>query len=155
APLFRFVGLIALLLVGVVLAGQTAEFINEPSLTAEVVSSRLTYTENQTADGGSEFSPVAVHTPLDMGPAFVTIFFRPLPFEATNAQSLLAAAECVVLLALTLASWRRLRAAPRLMRSTPYVTFCLGYILAFVYAFSSFSNFGILSRQRVQALPFF
>jgi hypothetical protein len=27
-------------------------------------------------------------------------------------------------------------------------------VLVFVYAFSSFSNFGLLARQRVQALPF-
>jgi hypothetical protein len=29
------------------------------------------------------------------------------------------------------------------MRTTPYVAFSVGYALAFVYAFSSFANFGL------------
>ena len=31
----------------------------------------------------------------------------------------------------------------------------LGILVTFVYAFSAFSNFGILARQRCQVLPFF
>jgi hypothetical protein len=123
-------------------------------LTAEAISSRLTYTENQTADGGSEFSPIAVNTPLDMVPAFATVFFRPFLYEASNVQALLSSAECAFLLLLACASWKRLRSIPRLIRSTPYVAFSIGYVLVFVYAFASFSNFGLLARQRVQALPF-
>jgi hypothetical protein len=154
APLFRVLGLVALLVAGVVLASQTATFIGEPTLTADAVTSQLDNTEVQTADGGSEFSPVPVNTPVDMVPAFVTVFFRPFPFEASNAQALLVSAECLLILGLALASWKRIRAVPRLIRSTPYVAFCIGYVLVFVYAFSSFSNFGLLARQRVQALPF-
>ena len=41
------------------------------------------------------------------------------------------------------------------MRRQPYVAYCVGLIVAFIYAFSSFSNFGILARQRCQMLPFF
>ena len=154
APLFRIFGLIALLVVGVLLAGQTAEFIGQPTLTAEAVTTRLEYTENQTADGGSEFSPVNVNTPIDMAPAFVTVFFRPFVFEASNGQALLSAVEAMLLFLIACASWKRIRAVPRIFRSTPYVAFCIGYVLVFVYAFSSFSNFGLLARQRVQALPF-
>lgn len=153
-PLIRFAGLAALLVVGLVLAGETASFIGQPSLTAEVVTSQLDYHEGQTADGGSEFSPVAVNTPIDMVPAFVTVFIRPFPFEAANAQGLLSAAEGIFLVLLACASWKRIRAVPRLIRSSPYIAFCIGYVLVFVFAFASFSNFGLLARQRVQALPF-
>ena len=54
-------------------------------------------------------------------------------------------------------AWRcrdRLRSLPRLIRTQPYVAFCLTYTLLFVVAFSSFANFGILTRQRVQVFPF-
>ena len=43
---------------------------------------------------------------------------------------------------------------PRLLRTRPYVAFCRTYTLLFVFAFSSFANFGILTRQRVQVFPF-
>ena len=43
----------------------------------------------------------------------------------------------------------------RQMRDSPYVAYSVGIVLSFTYAFSAFSNFGILARQRVQVLPFF
>ena len=54
--------------------------------------------------------------------------------------------------------WRarkRLRGLARQMRRQPYVAYCMGITLTFIFAFSAFSNFGILARQRVQVLPFF
>jgi hypothetical protein len=50
-------------------------------------------------------------------------------------------------------------AAPRLLRlpkyifQVPYVAYALTYTVMFVIAFSSISNFGILTRQRTQVLP--
>ena len=41
------------------------------------------------------------------------------------------------------------------MRRQPYVAYCLGITLTFIFAFSAFSNFGILARERCQVLPFF
>jgi hypothetical protein len=35
----------------------------------------------------------------------------------------------------------------------PYVAYALTYTVMFVIAFSSISNFGILTRQRTQVLP--
>ncbi len=154
APMFRLLGLVALLVLGLALASQTADFLGQPNLTTESVSDTLDSNEQQTADGGSEFTPVNVDTPIDMVPAFVTVFFRPFPFEVSNAQGLLSAAECVLVFGLFVVSWKRVRSLPRLFRARPYLAFCVGYVLVFVYAFSSFSNFGILARQRVQALPF-
>jgi len=154
APLLRFAGLIALLVLGLALATQTASFLGQSSLTSESVSATLSRNETQTSDAGSAFAPVVVSNPLDMVPAFVTVFFRPFPYESTNPQSLLAAGEGALLLVIAARSWKRIRAVPRMIRTTPYVAFCVGYVLSFVYAFSSFSNFGILARQRVQALPF-
>jgi len=164
-PMMWIIALAAMVAVGGFLAGQTANFVDKElknsgsdtagsGLSAQAISETLSTTETQTADGGSEFTPITVSSPLDMIPAFVTVFFRPFPFEASNAQSLLSAGECLLLLALIAWSWKRVRSTPRLFRSYPYLAFCAGYLLVFVFAFSSFSNFGILARQRVQALPF-
>jgi len=165
SPLFRMLSLLLMLVLGIALAGRTASFVDRElqqskgddlssTLTLDGVTNTLSDTERQTADGGSEFTPVTVNTPLDLPLAIVTVYFRPFPFEASNAQSLLSAAEGILLALLILVSWKRIRATPRLIRTAPYLAFCLGYLFVFAYAFSSFSNFGILARQRVQALPF-
>ena len=52
----------------------------------------------RTGQGGSEFAPVAVNSPLDLPWATVSVLFRPFVFEARNAQSVLAALEGTVLL---------------------------------------------------------
>jgi hypothetical protein len=95
-----------------------------------------------------------VNSPIDLPLATATVLFRPLPFEASNNQMLLTSAEGVFLAALCVVSWRRLATIPRRVRSTPYVAFSLVFVLLFVWAFSSFGNFGILARQRTQMLPF-
>jgi len=153
APIIRIVGLCFLLVVGVVLAGRTASFLGVESLTQESVETELTATEAQTAEGGSSFTPIRLRTPLHFPPAFVTVFFRPFPFESSTTQGLISAGEGLLLLGLCIVSGRRLRSIPAMIRTTPYLAFSIGYVLVFVYAFSSFSNFGILARQRVQALP--
>jgi hypothetical protein len=154
APLFRVVGLIVLLGLGLFLSSQTASFLGEPQLTADSVTEQLSNTTTQTSDGGSEFTPVKVDNPVAMIPAFFTVFFRPLPIEVSSAQELASAMEGVMLLGLLYAARNRIRSIPRLIRVRPYVAFCIGYAFAFVFAFSSFANFGILARQRVQAVPF-
>ncbi len=67
----------------------------------------------------------------------------------------MASLEGLILLGLTVASWRRLRRLPRALWENPYVTYAFVYSALFVLAFSNFSNFGILARQRVQLLPLF
>jgi hypothetical protein len=89
-----------------------------------------------------------------MGPAFVTVLFRPFPFEVSDVTGLAASFEGLFLIGLLVLSRNRIRSIPRLLRTTPYLTYSLTYLVVFVFAFSSFANFGILSRQRVQAIPF-
>jgi hypothetical protein len=50
-------------------------------------------------------------------------------------------------------SVRRLARLPRELARRPYVAFAVVYTFAFIYAFSSLVNFGILARQRSQLLP--
>ncbi|MFM8305245.1 MAG: hypothetical protein ACKOA9_13280 [Actinomycetota bacterium] len=154
APLVRIGGLVALLVLGLFVTSQTASFLGQPELTADTVSQQLAATSEQTSDGGSEFTPIDVNNPVAMFPAFITVFFRPFPIEVSSAQELASATEGLLLLGLLVAARKRIRSIPRLIRTQPYVAFCIGYVLAFVFAFSSFANFGILARQRVQAIPF-
>ena len=93
-------------------------------------------------------------SPLQLPGAFVSVLFRPFPWEARNIQSLVAALESTGLIYL---AWRcrdRLRGLPHTVRTRPYVACAVAYSLGFVVAFSSFANFGILTRQRVQVFPF-
>jgi len=96
---------------------------------------------------------VPVHSPVQFPLAVVTVLFRPLPFEAHNPQSLLVSIEDVVLLSVLVVGRKRWLRAFRLSRSRPFVLYCVGAISTFVIAYSSFSNFGLIARQRAQITP--
>ena len=83
----------------------------------------------------------------------MTVIFRPFPTEAHNTQAMIAASEGVIAMVLFLRSWRQILAIPRLVRKEPYVAACVVFLFAFIIAFSSFSNFGILARERTQMWP--
>lgn len=154
-PIFRVMTMAILLVVMLVLISQTEQFLGVETLNQETVNSELANAEGRTTEAGSTFSPVTVNTPLDLPLATFTVLFRPMPWETHNSQTLVTAVESMFLIILTVRGWRRLRSIPRCIRKEPYIAYSLGIMLTFVYAFSSFSNFGILARQRCQVLPFF
>jgi hypothetical protein len=125
--------------------------ISQVRTDAEVV---LEETERNTRMGGSEFEARPVEGPIGFVYAVLTVPFRPFPHEASNFQARLASAEGLVLLLLIVLSARRLARLPSAVFRTPYFAFCAVYTAGFVIAFSNFSNFGLLSRQRSQLLPF-
>ncbi|MGZ4796489.1 MAG: hypothetical protein ACXV8T_11390 [Acidimicrobiia bacterium] len=145
-----------LLIAGFVLASSTAEFFGVPSLTTETVNQTLANAEGRTSEAGSSFTPVNVSSNPALFPvAVVTVLFRPLPFEVSNVVAGASAFEGVFLIWLTWKARRRLMAVPRYMRRAPFIAYCVGITFTFIYAFSAFSNFGILARQRCQVLPFY
>jgi hypothetical protein len=81
------------------------------------------------------------------------VLIRPFPWEAHNSQALVSAAEGTLLIYLCWRHRNRLRRLPLLIRRS-YPAFCFAYAAMFVYAFSTFGNFGILARERVMVLPF-
>ncbi len=151
------IGLFGVLLVmAVFLASSTESFFGVESLNQETVNQVLREAEGQTSEAGSSFAPVNMTTNPALAPlAFATVFYRPFPFEASSVVAAASALEGVFLIWLTWASRSRLRSMFRSMRRQPYIAFCVGIVFTFVYAFSAFSNFGILARQRCQVLPFF
>ncbi|WP_436796322.1 hypothetical protein [Actinospongicola halichondriae] len=106
-----------------------------------------------TGQGGSSFTAPNVNSPPGLIAAAVTVIARPFPWEAKNIQSLLTAAEGLLLVLMLVLAARRLRSLPALLLREPYVAFAAVYCVGFIVAFVNVENFGILARQRVQMLP--
>lgn len=155
SPLAKAAMVVLLLGSGAVLLQQTQSFFGLEETSASSVGDVIDATNAQTSQGGSAYDAAPVRSPADLPMAAVNVLFRPFPHEASNPQALVAAAEGVALLALAVASSRRLRTLPGLLRHNSYLVFVSTYTLLFITAFSSFANFGILTRQRVQVFPFF
>jgi hypothetical protein len=151
----KVMGLVVLAGVLVVVVGQLETFLGVDAFDQESVELTLQEVTAQTGQGGSYVHQAGTDlSPARFPEAFVNVVFRPFPWQAKNAQSLLASGEALVLLVLFVTSWRRLVTAVLSIFSTPYIVLCGVYSALFVYGFSSFANFGILVRQRVQVLPF-
>ena len=144
---------LALLLAGSALIGVAESFFGMDSLNKESTQEVLDRVEEQTAEGGSSFTNLSPNNPVGFAFDSVTILFRPFPNEAHNVMAMFAAAEGVALLVLCVVSRRRVARLPRELLRRPYAVFSVVYTFAFLYAFSSVLNFGILARQRSQLLP--
>jgi predicted acyltransferase len=135
--------------------GSVSRFFKLDAVDSQAVDSVLSYTENQSEQGGSEFESARATNPAQYPLATVTVLFRPWVWEAGNSQAFGAAAEGLVLMVVCATSWRRLVRLPRFFWRMPYVVYCVAFTALFIFAFSSISNFGILTRQRTQVFPFF
>jgi hypothetical protein len=157
APVVKGFSVCLVVVVAGLLVARTDQFLREGSDidTSGGVGSVLTEVSERTGQGGSEFAPSILQSPLRAPVAVPTVLFRPLAFDAHNAQSLIAAAEGTFLLLLTLLRISWIVGAARSIRRRPYVAFTFAYTGLFVIAFSSVANFGLLARERVQLLPLF
>jgi hypothetical protein len=145
--------LVALLVGGSALIGVAESFFGLESLNLQTVQEQLDETTRRSATSGSTFTSGSPNEPVGFALAGVTVLFRPFPFEARNAQALLTGLEGVGLIVLGALSLRRLVRLPLEVVRRPYVALTVVYTFAFIYAFSSIVNFGILARQRSQLLP--
>ena len=123
--------------------------------TDEGWTSALDQTSARTSRGGSAFTPPATRSPGWALLAAPTLLFRPHLGEAHNPQALASAAESALLLGLSVARVRWAAAAVRDRRTRPYAAGALTFTALFVAAYSGVANFGLLARQRAQALPFY
>ena len=147
----KVAGLIVLLALGGYLTTKTADLLQTSDID---VNSALALNSTRTNQGGSAFSAANPQNPIGYAEAAVTVLFRPFPFEAKGLEALLTSLEAVGLLVLAAVSWKRLRQIPRRIRSQPFVTVSLAYILMFFFAFGTIGNFGILARERSMLMPF-
>jgi hypothetical protein len=145
--------LLALLLSGSTLIGVAQNFFNLESLSAQTAQEQLDEVTRRSGEKGATFKPFSPNNPVGFVLAGGTVLFRPFPGEVRSAQGLLTSLEGLTLLGLCLLATRRFVRLPLEILRRPYAAFALVYTFAFVYAFSSVVNFGILARQRAQLLP--
>lgn len=150
ASVAKVAGFVVLLALGAVLATRTATLLK-----ANDISGTSIDLSTSTGLGGSAFSAPNPQNPVGYVIAVVTVLFRPFLFEAHGTDMVATSFEGLFLVGLTIASWKRLVSIPRRLRPEPYTLLALAFVLVFVLAFGSVSNFGILARERSVMMPFF
>jgi hypothetical protein len=157
APLAKVAGILALGVAAVLVVNGAERVLGIDQFNSEAITTTLERAESQTSEGGSAFDSGTENTdlsPTRFPAALTSVLFRPFPWEATNPLALVASLEGAFLIALFIVRWRNVVGAIRSVLRTPYVLMCVVYSVLFVYGFSAFSNFGVLTRQRVQLFPF-
>lgn len=154
-PAGQVVALAALLVISLFLIGKTEDLLGTNLSGIANVEAVLRDTAQSTEQGGSQYAPVNVASPVGAPLAAFTVLFRPLVIEANNINAIGAALEGTLLLGLTILRWQWILAALRSLRRQPYVVFSLVYLVAGIVALSAIGNFGILARQRVLIFPAF
>jgi hypothetical protein len=138
----------------IVILPRIASLIGVPGLSITEVLTYLNGRQELTAIGGSTFAPIDISNPINIPYLFITILFRPFPWEAHNVQAIIQSFEGLLLLGILLWRFRSIKKAAVLSISNGYTLFIFIYIAAFIVAFSTIQNFGILARQRTMLYPF-
>ena len=154
---FAKLATLAVLLAGAALLLLRADaFLKDSNIDAQAgLGSALETVADRTSGGHSQFEAPVLTSPSHAPNAVMTVLFRPYLFEARNAQTAAAALEGTCLLLLTVVRFRSWWAAIKGIRRMPYAAFALIYTVLSIAALSTFSNFGILTRQRVLLWPIF
>jgi hypothetical protein len=131
----------------------SSSFFGISNFNQATIAQQLSDVSAQSNDGGSRFTPIIANNPVTFPLAAVTVLYRPLPIEASSGQEFLTGIEGLVLIVMTVRTFKRSARAIRSSRTHPYFVYCLGALVVFVIAFSGISNFGILARQRTVIEP--
>ena len=154
--MFTHLSVLLIVIVGsMFMAGASADLFGLESFDGlSDVNAALDFAEARTSQDASEFVAARVIDPLDYPWAFVTVIFRPFLWEATNGAAMISAIESTALLALfALALPGLFRNASQLVQRGQLLC-SVAFTFVFVFLFSAIGNFGILSRQRAQVIPF-
>ena len=153
-PLVRLGSIAAVVAVGFYMVSMAASFLEMDDVSVSGLDAAMASQQERTGQGGSEFAPVAVNSPLDLPLAAFSVAVPSLRLRGRQPADAAGRPRRAALLLGLVALRCPRRSARARLRTQPYLILCLVYTLLFVYAFSNFSNFGILTRQRVQVLPF-
>jgi hypothetical protein len=119
------------------------------------VQGALTQASNESTIGGnSAFTTATPTSVVDIPYAVISVLFRPFPWEVRTPLQVAASLEGIVLAIWSLRvlwRWRMKRLRPRF---DGMMAMSVIFVLIFCIAFSSLGNFGLLVRERIQALPF-
>ncbi len=104
--------------------------------------------------GGSAFEAHPVRSLGDLPDALGTTLLRPWPWEVKTIPQMAVLGESLLMVGLF--GWNVVLLASRRARIewSPMLAAALVYILLFAVAFSSYGNFGLLARERIQVTGF-
>ena len=147
---------LTLFVIGAMLAtGASARLFNLESFDGIAdVSAALDFTEERTTQDASGFTAARVNSFVDYPRAVVTVLFRPFVWEASGVPAMVSAIEGVGLAALTFFATGGILSQIKTIASRSQLLFAFGYTSIFIFVFAAIGNFGILSRQRAQVIPF-
>lgn len=118
------------------------------------VNAALDFAQERTSQDAAQFVAARVASPADYPWAFVTVLFRPFPWEAGNASSMISAIESMALLVTLVVALPGIARQSAQLLQRGQLLYTVAFTAVFVYLFSAIGNFGILSRQRAQVIPF-
>jgi hypothetical protein len=153
------IGMIVMLIgMFALLASVARGFLGLSDVSAESMQEYARARSAGNAIGGSavdvQVAPGVAGTLRGFPRGVVRVLFQPFPWEIHNFNAGLAAAENLFILWFVLSHAGRLRKLFRKMVQEPYVLFSSLLACALLLMFSFIPNLGLLSRQRVQLLPF-
>lgn len=155
APLIR----VGYLLVGLVFAyfmiNNAADYLKLEETSIEATLSKYDSFQSRAERGGASFAPTPITDPLGIPMAFITLLFRPFPFEAHNSAALVLSLEGIITAVLLIGRAGAIRRGVFAIFSNPYALFVILYVFIFTLAFTTIGNFSLLGRQRLMALPIF
>lgn len=147
-------GAVTVVVLMIYMVQSGAEFLKLESLSVDAVEMQMLRVQEMTTQGGSRFTPVSIFTPWGFVWGLITTLARPFPWEARSGQMLIAALETMGWIFLAWRQRRVLLGKVHNLRSDPITGFAFFYSLIYLLAMTTIGNFGILTRQRVLALPF-
>ena len=113
APLAKLAAIAGVLVMAAFLLQRTSAFLDRSGVDVQGgltsiagVRDALGSVSVQTEQGGSEFQAPGLTTPTGIALSVPTVLFRPLPFEAGEAQIMMSALESTALLLFALIRWR-------------------------------------------------
>jgi hypothetical protein len=147
--------IVAVIVIAWLVLPQVASYIGLEEFSTQALLDRFQYQAGQTTQGGSAFQAIDVKNPLSYPWVFITLLFRPFPWEAHNALALIQSLEGILVLCLVAWRIKSLGKAITSSISNSYLRFIVIYVVAFTIAFAVVANFGIIARERSMFLPFF
>lgn len=104
--------------------------------------------------GRSSYSQEPVRSPAQVPGALATVLLRPFPWEIRTFAQLLTTAEALALMGILAAAVSDHFTRKRRFEPNALVVASVVFVLLLSTAISSYGNFGLIARQRLQIWPF-
>lgn len=154
----RPIGIVVVAVLSVFAISQAMHFLGMQEFSINAIESELNEQAGNTAQGGSQIEEEPgdqTLTPLSLPQGAVTVLLRPFVWEVESGTQILASIEAAAITLLVVKRRKSLLLSLTRARSAPFLLYCWTLTALYATAFSSFSNMGLLVRQRSLVLPAF